>query len=108
MALGAAVARIYPLYNKKTTLSNTARTVTVEFLFVGENKNALSKCEVQCLTASAESIRLAARIVDTPTNEMTTNTFVKVCTQTQVSGFSLFVYVFGSIITYRFHERLMV
>jgi len=76
-ALGCAVPRMFPLYNTKTSGGETSKTITVEFVFTGAEKDALSDKEIACLTAAAESIRLAAKIVDAPCNEMHTNGFLK-------------------------------
>ena len=81
-ALGCAVARAFPLYSKKTCSKRSSilsqRTINVEFVFVGENDTGLDKSELDCLTVAAESVRLSARIVDTPCNEMNTSHFVEV------------------------------
>eukprot|EP00794_Sanderia_malayensis_P018579 gene18579-20442_t len=78
IALGLAVARLYPLYSRKTSgRSNSFRRVTVEFLFVGKDCDPLKPCEVATLTAGAESIRIAANIVDQPCNEMHTDQFLE-------------------------------
>ena len=52
----------------------------MEFLFVGVNTAALTQSEVDCLNSTAESVRLAAKIVDTPCNEMNTDHFLEVFT----------------------------
>ena len=78
-ALGIAVSRAYPLYNRKTTRTTFGKkSVLVEFLFVGDKTDALDQSEIDCLTSAAESVRLAAKIVDAPCNEMTTDHFLEV------------------------------
>jgi len=77
-ALGIALSRAYPLYNRKTTRTTfSKRSVLVEFLFVGDKTDALEQDEIDCLTSAAESVRLAAKIVDAPCNEMTTDHFLE-------------------------------
>ena len=79
-ALGCAVARSFPLYSKKSALKSCKpSTVTVEFCFKdGEDTSPPTETEIACLTAAADGIRLAARIVDTPCNEMHTDIFLQV------------------------------
>ncbi|XP_070574824.1 probable aminopeptidase NPEPL1 [Ptychodera flava] len=78
-ASACAVARAFSLFTRKSGSSKTAkRTVTVEFLLVGTDRDKqLTEEEVQGLESTAESIRMAARIVDTPCNEMNTDHFVQ-------------------------------
>lgn len=86
----SAVARAFPLYSRKTNQSNsnsvdnqgvdkksTPYTVTVEFILVGNATTPLSAEECKMLEQAAESIRTAARIVDTPCNEMNTDHFLQ-------------------------------
>ena len=77
-ALGCAVARAYPSFTRKKGSNKAGRTVTVEYLFVGDDKTPLTQDEANCITYAAESVRLAARIVDTPCNEMNTDCFLEV------------------------------
>ena len=79
-ALGCAVARAFPLYSRKNYFSaNKQSTITVEFCFKGDNATTPpTSAEISCLTAAAEGIRLTARIVDSPCNEMHTDAFVEV------------------------------
>merc|ERR1712071_207676 len=78
-ASASAVARAFPLYSRKTNQANAANadnhevdkksmpyTVTVEFILVGDVTTPLSPKECKLLEQAAESIRTAARIVDTP------------------------------------------
>lgn len=89
-ASGCAVARAYSAYSRKTVgepPNAQARPVRevqvkVEFLVVdGENGPArpasLSDGDRQALETSCEAIQLAARLVDTPCNEMNTTAFVE-------------------------------
>ncbi|XP_077982867.1 putative aminopeptidase NPEPL1 [Glandiceps talaboti] len=79
-ASACAVARAFSLFSRKSgsTKSSKARTVTVEFVLVGAGKdNPLTEAEAQALETTANSIRLTARIVDTPCNEMNTDHFLQ-------------------------------
>ncbi|KAB0407425.1 hypothetical protein E2I00_012438, partial [Balaenoptera physalus] len=53
------------------------KTVTVEFFLVGQDNGPVEVSTLQCLTSATEGVRLAARIVDTPCNEMDTDTFLE-------------------------------
>ncbi|EDO41614.1 predicted protein [Nematostella vectensis] len=75
-ASACAVARCFPLFSLKTN-NKTKRTVTVEFLVVGKDATPLTEDDVSCLTAAAESVRLAAKIVDIPCNDMNTDHFLE-------------------------------
>ncbi|XP_064466622.1 probable aminopeptidase NPEPL1 isoform X2 [Ornithodoros turicata] len=83
-ASGCAVARAFPVYNRKSSGSQQHQqvppsTVTVEFLLVDgpSGGRSLRDEELNSITAAAEGIQLAAKIVDTPCNEMNTDSFVK-------------------------------
>lgn len=85
-ASACAVARAFPLYSRKSSLhsSNAEKpTVFVEFIIVPSNGNSppegieLTADEIKCLENAATGIRLAARIVDTPCNEMTVDHFLE-------------------------------
>jgi len=84
-ATGCAVSRCYPHYNRKTgDDSKNARSgnpVTVEFLVDsscgGMMSPDLTESEIKLLQEASFSIQLAARLVDTPTNEMHTDAFVE-------------------------------
>lgn len=81
----AAVARAFPLYSKKTSKGATNNgssekkpvTVAVEY-FLLNNADPLNEEECLMLQQAAESVRSAARIVDTPCNEMNTDHFLQV------------------------------
>lgn len=77
-ALGCAASRVFPLYSRKTADNAKNTDVIVEFVFVDNKSHKLSADDVNCLTASAKSIRLAAKIVDMPCNEMHVNAFLDV------------------------------
>ncbi|XP_044264369.1 probable aminopeptidase NPEPL1 [Tribolium madens] len=82
-ASGCAVARAFPLYSRKTG-SNTTEysTVSVEFVILPSNSDEidgseLTAEELKILDDAATGIRLAARIVDTPCNEMNVDHFLQ-------------------------------
>ncbi|XP_069113273.1 probable aminopeptidase NPEPL1 [Argopecten irradians] len=78
LASGCAVARILPLFNGKSNASTEDRTVTVEFLLVGDgSETPLTDQDLACLAAEAKGVRLAAKIVDIPCSEMHTDGFLK-------------------------------
>merc|ERR1712150_333292 len=88
-ASGCAIARAFPLYNRKTsskslaalesneipTKNTTERSVNVEFICV-DQKEGLNEEDIMMLDNSKNGIQMAARIVDTPCNEMNTDTFL--------------------------------
>ncbi|XP_065371204.1 probable aminopeptidase NPEPL1 isoform X1 [Calliphora vicina] len=104
-ASACAVVRAFPLYSRKTSgvLGNSTAnavaaddqdtpmknagdnsnksTVHVEFIIIDKNgavsATPLDENEICCLEDAAKGIRLAARIVDTPCNEMNVSTFVE-------------------------------
>ncbi|GIY57133.1 probable aminopeptidase NPEPL1 [Caerostris darwini] len=78
-ASACAVARSYSLYCRKN--SNASYTVTVEFIVVDQDDytkhSFLSDADLDCLKAAKNAIRTAARIIDTPCNEMHTDAFLE-------------------------------
>ena len=84
-ASGCAVARAYSLYNRKTSSSlienahSTAepspKVVSVEF--VCPDQPSVSQDDLSVLEHAKDGIQMAARIVDTPCNEMHTDAFVE-------------------------------
>lgn len=89
-ASACAIARAFPLYSKKTqrngiTVGNSTSTamtestnvVTVEFIIVGDDTTLLSEKDLATLDIVCQGIRMAARIVDTPCNEMDVDQFLK-------------------------------
>jgi len=73
-ASACAVARAFPLFSRKSGTQSEA-TITVEMVVVdGEPASAE---EVQLMQDAAAGIRLTARLVDTPCNEMHTDAFVE-------------------------------
>ncbi|XP_064610708.1 probable aminopeptidase NPEPL1 [Liolophura sinensis] len=76
-ASGCAIARALPLFNSKSSNSNSKRSVTVEFLLVGTDSDvSLSDSDIECLSVVASAIRLTARIVDAPCADMHTDAFL--------------------------------
>ncbi|KAH3769018.1 probable aminopeptidase NPEPL1 [Dreissena polymorpha] len=75
-ALAAAVGRTLPLFSAKSNSSWQSRTVTVEFLIVGDDPRPLEDADIKCLEDLAFSIRLTAKIVDMPCADMHTDAFL--------------------------------
>lgn len=125
-ASGCAIVRAFPLYSRKTNTrsaknametnsttendANLPNVVNIEFVVIesdGEvSTEELTKEDVLCLEESARGIRLAAKIVDTPCNEMNVNHFVeeirRICKEinlnaTVISGEELNERGFGGI-----------
>lgn len=90
-ASACAVARAYPLYSCKTSNNSSTHqpTVSVEFLIVPgsdipnernglpDDTTPLSKEDLECITATCHGIRLAAKIVDAPCNQMNVDHFLQ-------------------------------
>lgn len=78
-ASACAIARAFPTYSRKSSKAKMPpKTVTVEFVLVGNNDPPISSEDAECMTVVAESIRLSARLVDMPCQEMHTGAFVEV------------------------------
>ncbi|KAJ8403300.1 hypothetical protein AAFF_G00355170 [Aldrovandia affinis] len=78
-ASACAIARAFPLFSRVSghDVPDKGYRVTAEFVCMEPNKEPLSTATLMCLTRVAESIRLAARIVDSPCSEMDTEQFLK-------------------------------
>ncbi|XP_055592895.1 probable aminopeptidase NPEPL1 [Uranotaenia lowii] len=85
-ASGCAVARAFPLYSRKTSKEGGgkdrndkgATLVTVEFVLVGgDGKDTVTDEDCNVLDYAAEGIRLTAKIVDAPCNEMNVSGFLR-------------------------------
>ncbi|XP_021110827.1 probable aminopeptidase NPEPL1 isoform X3 [Heterocephalus glaber] len=78
-ASACALARAFPLFTHRSGASRRSekRTVTVEFFLVGQDNGPVKVSTLQCLVTATEGVRLAARIVDTPCNEMNTDIFLE-------------------------------
>lgn len=88
-ASGCAAARAFHDYCRKTKIivgklkelkeqKKTTITATVEFLIVSDNNgdNKVDKEELATLERIANAIKMTARIVDTPCNDMNVNNFL--------------------------------
>lgn len=88
-ASACAVARAYPLYSRKSgnnggdnaECTDDKIVVNVEFVVI-ENEtiateNILTDTDIECLTNTMDGIRLAAKIVDMPCNEMNVSHFIE-------------------------------
>ncbi|XP_030389160.1 probable aminopeptidase NPEPL1 isoform X1 [Gopherus evgoodei] len=78
-ASACALARAFPLFTHRFSASRRTekKTVIVEFFLVGQNNGPIEVATLNCLASATEGVRLAARIVDTPCNEMNTNSFLE-------------------------------
>ncbi|KAL5282662.1 NPEPL1 family protein [Megaselia abdita] len=112
-ASACAVVRAFPLFSRKTNVKSSsvtiknametnsseplitkANVVTIEFVVIDPegqvSTQELSKEDILCLEESARGIRLAARIVDTPCNEMNVSHFIeeiqKICKETNLKA----------------------
>lgn len=67
--------------NRNSSENCTQSTVNVEFIIIDKSgtisEMPLDKSEISCLEDAAKSIRLAARIVDSPCNEMNVSHFIE-------------------------------
>ncbi|KAJ6665679.1 hypothetical protein lerEdw1_002049 [Lerista edwardsae] len=78
-ASACAIARAFPLFTLRSSASRRTekKTLTVEFFLVGQNNGPVEVETLKCLESATEGVRLAARIVDTPCNEMNTDSFLE-------------------------------
>uniref|UniRef100_A0AAZ3NMK2 Cytosol aminopeptidase domain-containing protein n=1 Tax=Oncorhynchus tshawytscha TaxID=74940 RepID=A0AAZ3NMK2_ONCTS len=78
-ASACAIARAFPIFSRRSASSRRTekKEVTVEFITVGQDNGPLDPTILQCLANAADGVRLAARIVDTPCNEMNTDHFLE-------------------------------
>ncbi|KAM8867148.1 putative aminopeptidase NPEPL1 isoform 1-T1 [Synchiropus picturatus] len=77
-ASACAIARAFPIFSRRSSSSSRTekKHVTVEFLIVGQDSSQLDASDLKCLSNAADGVQLAARIVDTPCNEMNTDHFL--------------------------------
>ncbi|XP_020792615.1 probable aminopeptidase NPEPL1 [Boleophthalmus pectinirostris] len=77
-ASACAISRAFPVFSRRSSASRRTekKRVTVEFMIVGADSSPLEPNELECLSNAADGVRLAARIVDTPCNEMNTDHFL--------------------------------
>lgn len=77
-----AISRAYPLFSHKTTKNDPAKSRCVQVLFVYTDDSSELKYpssqEIECFSVLSRSVRLTARIIDTPCAEMTTDHFLEV------------------------------
>ncbi|XP_026989230.1 probable aminopeptidase NPEPL1 [Tachysurus fulvidraco] len=77
-ASACAIARAFPLFSRRSaSCTMEKKRVTVEFVIVGQETIHLDLSTVASLNNVADGVRLAARIVDTPCNEMNTDHFLE-------------------------------
>ncbi|ETE71194.1 putative aminopeptidase NPEPL1, partial [Ophiophagus hannah] len=78
-ASACAIARAFPLFTLRSSSSRRIekKTVVVEFFLIGQNNGPVEVEMLKCLESATEGVRLAARIVDTPCNEMNTDKFLE-------------------------------
>ncbi|XP_058859446.1 probable aminopeptidase NPEPL1 [Acipenser ruthenus] len=78
-ASACAIARAFPLFTRRSSATRRTdkRVVTVEFIIVGQDSGPVDAPTLECLSNAADGVRLAARIVDTPCNEMNTDHFLE-------------------------------
>lgn len=79
IAYVSAISRAYPLFSRKTTKNDFSKPRIVQVLFFYTNDIELkypSKEDTNCFNVLSKSVRLTARIIDTPCAEMTTDNFL--------------------------------
>lgn len=78
-ASACAVVRAFPLYSRKSRQSTTSPIVNVEFILFEDDSISsytITPSDIECLDNAARGIRLAAKIVDAPCNEMNVSHFI--------------------------------
>ena len=76
-----AISRAFPVYSQKTINIDTSesRIVQVLFLYIDQGKIVYpNNKDIECFNILSKSVRLTARIIDTPCAEMTTDHFLDV------------------------------
>ncbi|XP_049588704.1 probable aminopeptidase NPEPL1 [Syngnathus scovelli] len=78
-ASACAISRSFPIFSRRSASSRRVekKHVAVEFVIVGQDNTQMDEAELECLSNTADGVRLAARIVDTPCNEMNTDHFLE-------------------------------
>ncbi|XP_037108736.1 probable aminopeptidase NPEPL1 [Syngnathus acus] len=78
-ASACAISRSFPIFSRRSASSRRVekKHVAVEFVIIGQDNNQMDEAELECLSNTADGVRLAARIVDTPCNEMNTDHFLE-------------------------------
>ena len=77
LAYACAIARAYPAFSMKT-IAAPKILPTVEVGFIEKTEYVINQEDLDCLTAMAEGVHLAQKIVDMPPNEMHTDAFLDV------------------------------
>lgn len=79
-ASACAAVRAFPLFSKKSNQKDLDTSiVNIEFILIENDElssHKLSENDINCLDNAVRGIRLTARIVDTPCNEMNVSRFV--------------------------------
>lgn len=112
-ASGCAIARAFPTFSRKSSkVKMTPKTVTVEFVLVGKDDSPITTEDAECMSAVAESIRLSARLVDMPCQDMHTSAFVQVIINNTVEIYYIIImssyliyYIIQIMFTY-FHQEI--
>lgn len=76
-----AISRAFPIYSQKTNNIDfsESRTVQVLFIYIDQGKIVYpDNKDIECFNILSKSVRLTARIIDTPCAEMTTDNFLDV------------------------------
>ena len=68
---------MFPLYQQKTGTDKIIDLI-IDYKFVGNNTEPLEENESLCIASAVASIRLAAKIIDSPCNQMHTDIFLNV------------------------------
>ncbi|KAI3646646.1 hypothetical protein MP228_009574 [Amoeboaphelidium protococcarum] len=80
-AATTAIARALPVYNRKTTSkagsAAPSATVNVQFVLANGSSSVVNADEAVQLQITADSVRLCARLVDMPANELSTDAYVQ-------------------------------
>eukprot|EP00188_Purpureofilum_apyrenoidigerum_P005099 Plantae.Rhodophyta-Purpureofilum_apyrenoidigerum.ctg6326.p1 GENE.Plantae.Rhodophyta-Purpureofilum_apyrenoidigerum.ctg6326~~Plantae.Rhodophyta-Purpureofilum_apyrenoidigerum.ctg6326.p1 ORF type:complete len:532 (-),score=72.74 Plantae.Rhodophyta-Purpureofilum_apyrenoidigerum.ctg6326:78-1598(-) len=77
--VGCAIAKAFPLYNRKTGNSaNSHHTVRVVLTLAKDGSGPLASL-TRTISIAAENIRAAQRLVDMPSSELTVDAYVKEC-----------------------------
>lgn len=77
-ALAAAVSKAFPAYSKKSSNNNTERSIQVSFVDTTGNVDA-DEASLKAAEAVSIGVQLAARLVDMPPAELTTDAYAKEC-----------------------------
>lgn len=73
----SAVSKAFPLYSRKSSGTGTDRTVNLSFVTPAEQKIEIPQEALKNAQNLSDSVRLAQRLVDTPTIELSTTAFLE-------------------------------